>query len=166
MKLTEKINIITDYYPFAESLNKRLICDCKDIDFIRNLRTYDGKESNVKALRSGWKTTSPNIKKVSEWVITLIRNQLHKTHPYKCIETWLARYNEGDYTIDHDHRLTWYSFVYFVKFPKGASPLVFTTSGKEIKPEEGRVVIFPSIIRHHVPKNKCNDRIVLAGNIV
>ena len=45
------------------------------------------------------------------------------------------------------------------------SPLVFTTSGKKIKAEEGKVVIFSGDILHHVPKNRCNNRIVLAGNI-
>ena len=166
MKLTEKINIITDYYPFAESLNNRLILDCENIQFSRDTRTYDGGETNVKALRSGWKTSSIDIDKVKDWVITILHNHFHKTHSYVCCESWLARYYRGDFTQDHDHRLTWYSFVYFVKSPKGASPLIFTTSGKKIKPDEGKVVIFPSIMRHRVPKNKCNDRIVLAGNIV
>ena len=57
-------------------------------------------------------------------------------------------------------------FVYFVNAPKGASPLVFTTSGKKIKAEAGKVVIFPGTMYHHVPKNKCKNRVILAGNMV
>ena len=58
-----------------------------------------------------------------------------------------------------------FSFVYFVRCPKGSSPLIFTTSGKKIKAEEGKVVIFPGNLLHHVPENKCDGRITLAGNI-
>ena len=58
-----------------------------------------------------------------------------------------------------------FSFVYFIKCPKGSSPLVFTKSGKKIKAEEGKIVIFPGWLRHHVPKNKCEGRITMAGNI-
>ena len=58
-----------------------------------------------------------------------------------------------------------YAFVYFVNSPKGSSPLVFTTSGKRIKPEEGKILIFPPQLFHHVPKNKCDGRITLSGNV-
>ena len=44
-------------------------------------------------------------------------------------------------------------FVYFIQCPRGSSPLVFSTSGKRVKAEEGKVVIFPGNIYHHVPKN-------------
>ena len=67
--------------------------------------------------------------------------------------------------MSHAHHPSAYSFVYFLRCPKGSSPLIFTTSGKRIKAEEGKVVIFPGNLKHHVPKNKCYDRIVLAGNI-
>ena len=51
------------------------------------------------------------------------------------------------------------SFVYFVKCPKGSSPLVFTTSGKKVKAEEGKIALFPANILHHVPKNRCEGRV-------
>ena len=59
-----------------------------------------------------------------------------------------------------------WSFVYFIDCPRGSSPLVFSDSGKRIKAEEGKLVIFPGHLRHHVPKNKCEGRIVLAGNCI
>ena len=55
------------------------------------------------------------------------------------------------------------SFVYFVKCPRGSAPLVL--DGMRIKAEEGKLVAFPGITNHHVPKNRCNDRIVIAGNL-
>ena len=84
----------------------------------------------------------------------------------KIDNSWLAWYREEEFAIPHHHHPAAYAFVYFVKCPKGSSPLIFTTSGKRIKAEEGKVVIFPGNLCHHVPKNKCDGRIVLAGNIL
>ena len=58
-----------------------------------------------------------------------------------------------------------FAFNYFIKTPKESSPLIFTTSGETINAEEGKLVIFPASLIHEVPKNKCDDRIVLSGNI-
>ena len=78
---------------------------------------------------------------------------------------WYARYDKNNHTLEHDHNLSWLSFVYFVKCPRGSSPLVFTTSGKKVKAEEGKIALFPANILHHVPKNKGEGRLVLAGNL-
>ena len=78
---------------------------------------------------------------------------------------WLANYSKGDFTIPHHHKPAMFSFVYFVRCPKGSSPLVLTTSGKRVKSDEGKVVIFPAGVWHHVPQNKCEGRMTLAGNI-
>ena len=77
----------------------------------------------------------------------------------------MAKYRKGDYTVSHIHPGD-FSFVYFVKTPSGSSPLVFTTSGKRIKAEEGKLILFSSRLKHHVPKNRCDNRIVLSGNLV
>ena len=80
-------------------------------------------------------------------------------------DSWFVRYRVGDETKSHDHQPCLYSWVYFVNCPKGSSPLVFSNSGKRIKAEDGKIVIFPSIMKHHVPKSRCEDRVVLAGNL-
>ena len=78
---------------------------------------------------------------------------------------WFASYDKGNYVKVHNHLpFAVFSWVYFINSPRGSSPLIFTTTGKRIKPEEGKIVIFPSFIMHHVPKNKCDNRIVMAGN--
>ena len=33
------------------------------------------------------------------------------------------------------------------------------------KAEEGKIVIFSSTLKHYVPKNRCDNRLVLAGNM-
>ena len=47
-----------------------------------------------------------------------------------------------------------------------SSPLVFPTSGHEVKAEEGKVVIFESRLRHTITPNQCEERCILAGNFV
>ena len=79
---------------------------------------------------------------------------------------WANVYEKGDYTQSHCHRPNTYSFAYFVKSKWYHSPLVFTNSGKRIRPKEGKYVIFPGYLKHHVPKNRYNDtRITLSGNL-
>ena len=78
----------------------------------------------------------------------------------------MAHYNKGDYTMSHKHVPSPFAFNYFIKTPPGSSPLVFTYSGKRVKAEEGKIVIFPGNLEHQVPKNRCDGRITLAGNIM
>ena len=53
----------------------------------------------------------------------------------------------------------------FLKAKWYYSPLVFTESGKRIRPKEGRFVAFPAYLKHHVPKHRYKDtRITLSGN--
>ena len=53
-----------------------------------------------------------------------------------------------------------------MRSPKGSSPLVFDTSGRKAKPDEGKIVIFPGLIKHSVPNNRCDGRVVIAGNYI
>ena len=78
---------------------------------------------------------------------------------------WANVYEKGDYTQSHCHRPNTYSFAYFVKSKWYYPPLVFTDSGKRIRPKEGTFVAFPAYLMHHVPKHRYNDtRITLSGN--
>ena len=42
----------------------------------------------------------------------------------------------------------------------------FNYSGKKVKAEDGKLVIFPAHVRHSVPKNKCKNRVSLIGNVL
>ena len=80
---------------------------------------------------------------------------------------WANVYEKGDYTQSHCHRPNTYSFAYFVKSKWYYPPLVFTDSGKRIRPKEGTFLIFPSYLQHHVPRHRYNDtRITLSGNLL
>ena len=79
---------------------------------------------------------------------------------------WANLYKKGDYAGAHDHTPSVYSFAYYVKTKWYHPSLVFTQSGKRIRPKEGRFVAFPAYLKHHVPKNRYNhQRITLSGNL-
>ena len=85
----------------------------------------------------------------------------------QCLNFWANVYEKGDYAESHDHKPHDFSFAYFLKSKWYDSPLVFTESGKRIRPKEGKYVIFPSYLLHHVPKNRYNhQRITLSGNLL
>jgi len=161
----ENLPVIIDHHPFYESLNKKIIKETQNHFYGENQQNVDGDSSNVRAAKTNYyKISTPSIELVYEWILTLLR-PINKGWLLEVDNSWLAWYRDKEFAISHHHHPAAYGFVYFVKCPKGSSPLIFSTSGKRIKAEEGKVAIFPANLYHHVPKNKCYDRIVLAGNI-
>ena len=166
----EHIPIQIEKHPCSDSLNEQILKDCENFQFSRDVRNLDGGDTNVKALQTAGRLHTKSARLIEDWVIKLLEIS-HPGHSggdrgFKVSNSWLARYNKDDYTRPHSHRPSYKSFVYFVKSPKGSSPLVFTNTRKKIQPVEGIVVVFDGGIKHHVPPNKCEDRVVLAGNIV
>ena len=165
----EKLAIHTEYHPYFKSINQGILQDLSSFTFERDQTMRTGKKSNVKGWKSRDEHHSKGVKLIDEWVVSCIKDSYWGMNiglAWKsAIESWVVKCDKGDYTHEHDHIPAIFSFVYFIKCPKGSSPLVFTKSGKKIKAEEGKVVIFPGWIRHHVPKNKCEGRITMAGNI-
>ena len=156
----ENLKVLVEYHPFHESIKKKILAD--NLNFIRN-PIVDGSVSNLRAERTVGEYYPKSVDLIKEWVINIIRND-YGGFDYN-IDAWVAKYSEGDYAIEHDHIPYAFSYVYFVNTPKGSSPLVFSTSGKRIKAEEGKVIIFPGSLRHHVPKNRCEGRVTIAGNV-
>ena len=164
MKVKENIDLIISHHPHSESLNKKLLEDSTIADYESDGLSY---RKYVYSQHSPWRTTSSTITLIKNWVTTLIKQEYGiKGANINALETWFSRYKKGDYALPHWHKAYLFAFVYFVKCPSGSSPLILTTSGKRIKAEEGKVVIFPGVTEHHVPKNQCDDRIVLAGNVL
>ena len=174
MKIKEYHSVIVDKHPYAETLNKKLMDEADRLDFYtpidnRNYTNIRGSQYNFPV-----GTEPEGVRTVMKWVdgLCYANHFMHRTalveHNLLHVEmaVWFAKYEEKQYTIDHDHRSDLLAFVYFVNTPKGSSPLIFTTSGKKIKAEAGKIVVFPGTIRHCVPKNNCKNRLVLAGNII
>ena len=163
LKIREKLEVLVDHYPNYTSLNPKLMEDVKRADYSLSYKT------NIYGKHSNWNTKTDNIKFITDWVYWILNQNygLIKNgyeHRLNFYETWFAIYDKGEYAKEHLHELSVWSFVYFINCPKGSSPLVFSSSGRRMKAEEGKIVIFPGHLRHHVPKNGCNGRIVLAGN--
>ena len=159
--IKEKCEVIIERHPQFKSLNESLKKDYLQADFSESYkRSVQGKHSS-------YMTVSPNIDRVFEWVIRILK----ETHPHLMLmdlvphSAWFSGYDKGDYTKLHAHHPRTFSFVYYIQCPKGSSPLVFPTSGRKIKAEEGKILIFPGHVHHYVPKNKCVGRIALAGNL-
>ena len=169
----EDLWVHEEFHPYAKDLNEKIIKESSDFRWFEHndplMKNIDGTFTNVKALQTSGMPTKcgKNLSLLNEWILNIISVKglaggINMFTP----SIWLSRYNEGDFTVPHYHVPCSYAFVYFVKSPKGSSPLDLSTSGKKIKAEEGKVVIFPGFMRHHVPKNKCKDRITAAGNII
>lgn len=166
IQLKECLDVIIDTHPFAQSINEKLLKELQNVDYDMSYKT------NLSAKMTNYHTTTDTTVKVTDWIKNILQPHFLNLHskPRKLIvkSTWFAKYDKGDFAFQHKHYrdVDCYSFVYFIKTPRGSSPLVFSTSGKRVKAEEGKVVIFPAVMQHHVPKNRCHDRIVLCGNIV
>ena len=169
LKLKENLPVIVERHPYHKSINKKLMEQVNTLPFKNpnELNYY----TNVRAVQYTLtdNDVGPTIKLIQNWIGELISiNVARIPVDISKFAMWFSRYNDekGNLTRDHDHLVAaTFGFVYFVNTPKGSSPLVFTTSGKKIKAEEGKIVIFPASLRHMVPQNRCKDRVVLAGNI-
>ena len=168
IKVKENIPVIVERHPHYESINKKLMEQVNSLSF-RKTDQYDVTNIRGSTYTLG-DAENPTIKLIKDWIKELIAINIyrHPTLPLSNFEFWFARLNEekGQLTWDHDHLLnSTLSAVYFVNTPKGSSPLVLTTTGRKIKAEEGKLVIFPASLRHKVPQNRCKNRITLACNI-
>ena len=160
-------------YPFHKQL--------KD-EFVPLLEKYPDKQdrrTNVIATMTEWDWNPENVrlKRLKNTIIESV-NYNFNNDEVRCIgDTRLVRYfindfwgniyRKGDYTKEHHHRPHIFSFVYFLKSKWYHSPLVFSHSGKKIRPTEGTFVIFPSHVKHLVPKHRYREtRITLSGNIL
>jgi len=163
MRVYEHIEVNIHQHPFYKSINEKLIEDCKNFPFTRNIRNPDGSFTNVRALQTFNDIESPTLSLINNWILSILQGKYGFNSSIH--EKWISHYNKGDHTIRHDHVPATFAFNYFIKTPPGSSPLIFSTSGKKIKAEEGKLVIFYGNVEHHVPKNRCDGRITMAGNI-
>ena len=169
IKVKENLPVIVERHPYYESINKKLMEQVNSLSFHESDR-YDLTNIRGSTYSFGDDDIGSTIKLIKDWIKELIAINIyrHPTLPLSNFEFWFARLNEekGQLTWDHDHLLnSTLSAVYFVNTPKGSSPLVLTTTGRKIKAEEGKLVIFPASLRHKVPQNRCKNRITLACNI-
>tara|TARA_B100000902_G_C26858028_1_gene691636 strand:+ start:77 stop:598 length:522 start_codon:yes stop_codon:yes gene_type:complete len=165
--LKEHLPVIIEKHPFYESINNKLMEQVNSLPFSSpdQSNPYTNVIADQYTLRDD--DVGPTIKLIQDWIKELISiNLVRKGVNLSRFIMWFSRYAKGQGANNHDHLVaSSFSAVYFVNTPKGSSPLVFPTSGKKIKAEEGKIVIFPASLRHMVPQNKSKDRVTLAFNI-
>ena len=166
MECREQLPVLIESHPYYKSLNKKIMDESIEYPFVDSTEVLnrDGGISNLRAFKTQSKLDSKSFEVFYGWILSLLRDQ-YPGWKFRVTDSWLGKYNKGHHAYSHNHSPAFMSFVYFIKCPKGSSPLVFTTSGKRVKAEDGKLVMFPGYLKHHVPKNKCDGRIVLAGNI-
>ena len=154
-------------YPFAESLNQEVF---ERLKYAENIG-----HTNVKAQHTIWNWEPDNQKIIN--FKSYIKSEIEKNFRPTSVVTgnsrkteitsfWANIYSKGDYAEKHNHKPFLYSFAYFVQCKWYDSPLIFTDSKIKIRPKNGRYVIFPSYLWHHVPKHRYNhSRVTLSGNL-
>ena len=164
ISVKHKAVIIKGEYQFADKVKREVL------SLIRTANNIG--HTNVKAFHTDWNWEPDNI--TFRNLQSYIREEIEKHYRpgtgdrdcLKCISFWANVYEKGDYTQAHDHKPHDFSFAYFVKTKWYYPPLVFSESGKKIRPKEGTFVAFPGYLTHHVPKHRYNNtRITLSGNL-
>ena len=169
ISVRHKADIIKGEYQFADKVKREVL------SLLKVCNPIPQDNSNVKAsIHTEWDWEPDNI--TFRNLKAYIREEIEKKYQpgsmsvggrnlLKCGNFWANVYEKGDFAQSHCHKPHHYSFAYFVKAKWYDSPLVFTDSGKKVRPKEGRYVIFPAYLRHHVPKHIYNrERITLSGN--
>ena len=164
MFVNEKLQIEEYFYPSFEENNpifESIILKEKKVNFNR-----------CHAQMTKWNIRSKEIRDLVLWIITTTHDNMVKPYEHisssynlQCYINWGLLCNQGDSLEEHRHNPAQFSFVYYIKCPEGSSPLVFTTSGYEVKPEPGKLVVFDSGLLHKVPPNNCNGRYSFVGNL-
>ena len=112
---------------------------------------------------SEWYICGKYIDIIKKWAISLTPPIMGVVP--RIINAWYARYDYGNHALVHNHGDMYASFVYYVKTPEGSSPIVFPDENETVEAKEGNLLIFPGHINHYVPENKCESRVIVAGNI-
>ena len=150
-------DLIVEQHPDYEKLNSNLLKESEGVIYDLSDITY------VRGKMSEWHICGKYIDVIKEWVKTLTPSI--KGMIPRIIDAWYARYDYGNHALVHNHGDIYASFVYYIKTPEGSSPIIFPDENETVEAKEGNLLIFPGHINHYVPENKCEGRVIIAGNI-
>jgi len=171
--------------------NTQLIEECRKI--------YSEKNTPVQVSNNGgWQSRplSEPVGPVTEKLIAEIQSRLKviyeklgNSRTPKLSNYWFNVNNRNNYNISHNHTLAFFSCTYYVKCPVNCGDLIlerqddsefflqffeqeneYTAQALMLEPEESKLVIFPSWVRHSVGQNLTTDkndaRISIAFNFI
>ena len=150
-------DLIIEQHPDYENLNQKLLKESEGVIYDWSDITY------IKGKMSEWHICGKYIDVIKEWAKNLTPPVIGKVPTI--LNAWYAIYDYDDHALVHNHGDIYASFVYYVKTPEGSSPIVFPDENETVEAKEGNLLIFPCHINHYVPKNKCDGRVIVAGNI-
>ena len=141
--------------------------------YVIGLGDVQESKTFVKASMSDWQLHTHNsiVKKLCDKVLDIIlessgRKNSTKPPKFYIRKCWGAVYGKGDWTQEHNHAGSVYGWCYYIRMPKGSSPLVFPEAELECHPKEGELIVFPGIVKHSVPPCECEEkRIMIASNV-
>lgn len=162
IKISQDFTIMEFEYPFFEKINPLLEKEIRECGDVQNHQTL------CKCYMTDFGMKTPNFNILRKYILQCVSHHCPHSSMWKDAweipNIWGLIYRKGDSTLEHDHSPSIYSFVYYVNCPPGSAPLKFR--GHTIKPKNGRLTIFPSNLKHWVPKHKLNqNRIVISGNL-
>ena len=165
MKVKSRYDIIIGEYPYHQQLKNELV------PLLENYSDKQGRMTNVQATMTEWDWGKDilSVKKFKKYILNKVPVLI--SHGGAIYSTdyrdfWGNIYHKNDCTYKHNHLPYYMSFVYFLKAKWYNSSLVFTDYDQKVRPIEGRYVIFPSHLQHHVPKHRFKQtRMTLSGNI-
>ena len=129
----------------------------------------ENHETNVKCnWRSNWYVhNDERFNEFNEWILNacsfVCQYHLNTQVTFSIANMWLMMYESGDYAIPHEHFPFCLSVIYYVDCDENAAPTIFEDE-LEIKPEVGKLVIFPSEIKHEVKQTE-GRRVVVSMNL-
>ena len=169
MKVNHYAEVLVGDYQFADRVKEQVLSCLKTCNPIPQ------DNSNVKAAvhtEWDWEPDNITLRNLKGYIREEIERYFRpgalsggEREYLRLSNFWANVYKKDDYARSHCHKPYDFSFAYFVKSQWYYPPLVFSDSGKLVRPKEGRFVAFPAYLKHHVPKHRYNDtRITLSGN--
>ena len=164
------------------------------IDYVYKMREKD-PVGNTISNRRGWQSSCFGLENEDDIIQSFLTNCLAEFPPIEkpvklFVSAWININPPDAFNLKHDHPTSDLSGVLWIKAPKDCGNIIFSSpnsfeTSREIDsynmdfkkkicyfhsyffpPIEGRIIVFPSHLEHHVDFNKSNeDRISVSFNI-
>jgi len=172
------MNIVIEF-PKALELNQSLY-DRVTENLQTNVTANSSVSNGIGARRTEWnlhKQKIPEVDKLTSWIQHILpevsKKFATKTHDeemayninsFELAECWGTHYNKSESVLEHNHFPYALSFVYYVRTPKGAAPIIIEDETLDVK--EGQCIFFLASQWHSVGRNDCDGRCAITGNIL
>ena len=141
------------------------------IDVIDRSEDVQKNGTNVKSKMTSWTMMKEPgfknlIKPMVEFSKFVMKDKCRVNENFGIVSMWGMCYEDGGYSLPHDHIPSLVSSVYYINPPKDGPELVFPEMNESLQPEDGMLVVFPSWVVHEVPKKSFSGkRYTVAANM-